>query len=259
MIRIHTGVLPTEQLDDGSLVVGDPAHYPIARRRIYEALIQKEDLEVFVVTSVCDRWFWDLFDYQDSVVHIDDAPTERLKRKLSISTLPIDMMTEPNLIIELGLLDLSNPTETVIDVWKWVVQSKLGAVWVVERPSKGHFSQLVNWYIDNTPPPTLQPRVMRIFQIWIEAASGRLRSAYARFFEDPRKTAFSLIAWKALSLYGREVREQWLISEGLFSPSIDDLANFVEVPARLPDTIRRKLYTRLLTHWNTRLKERFND
>jgi len=259
MIKIHTGVLPTEQLDDESLVVRDPAHYPIVRRHIHEALAQEEDLEVFVATRVCDGWFWDLFDYHSNVVHVDDAPTERLKRKLSTNALPIDLTTEPKLIIELGLLDLPDPSGTVSDVWKWIIRSKLGTVWAVEHPSKERFSQLVSWYVDNTIDPILQSRVVHISQAWIDAASGRLRSAYARFFEYPRKNAFSLIARKALAPYDREIKEQWLAAEGWSSPKIDDLTEFIEVPVRLPATIRKKLNSRLQTHWNVRLKERFND
>jgi len=259
MIRIHTGVLPAEQLACESLVVREPAHYPIVRRHIHEALVQEEDLEVFVVTRVCDGWFWDLYDYHSDVVHIDDTPTERLKRKLSIHNLPADLTTEPNLIVELGLLDLADPTKPVSDVWKWIIRNRMGSVWAVEQPSREHFSELVGWYLENTVDPVLQSRVERIEQAWIDAASGRLPGAYARFFENPHKNAFSLLACKALAAYDRQIREQWLAPEGWFSPRIDDLIEFIEMPLRLPEAIRRKLNSRLQTHWNTRLKERFDD
>ncbi len=259
MIKIHTGVLPTEQLDDESLVVREPAHYPIIRRHIHEALAQEEELEVFVVTRVCDGWFWDLFDYYSDVIHINDAPTERLKRKLSINALPTDLATEPELIIELGLFDLPDPTDYVSDVWKWIIWHKLGEVWTTEKPSQEHFSQLVSWYIENTIDPTLSPRAEYIAQAWIDAASGKLRSAYAHFFEDPRKNAYVLITWRALVSYDRGLREQWLAAEGWYSRKLEDLAELIEMPTQLPQPIRSKLNSRVQTYWNTQLKGRFDD
>lgn len=258
MIRIHTGVLPKEQLDDESLVIRDPAHYPIVRRHIHEALAREENLEVFVMTRVCDGWFWDLFDYHHDVIQIDDDPAERLKRKLSISTLPIDLAAKSDLIIELGLLDLPDPTDAASDVWKWIVHYKLGSVWAAEYPSKEHFSRLVGWYLENATDPILKPVVVRIAQTWMNMASGRLRSAYARLFDEPHKNAFSLIAWKALAPYDSELKEQWLVAEGWFSPKINDLEDIMEMPTQIPEAVRKKLNARIRTHWNTRLKEHLN-
>lgn len=259
MITIHTGVLPTEELPYDSLTVRTPADYPPVRQDIQEALTQKEDLKVFVLTRVCDGWFWDLFDYHSDVIHINDAPAERLKRKLSINALPIDLAAEPELIIELGILDLPDPTESVSDVWTWIIRHKLGEVWAIEEPSQEHFSQVVSWYAENTIDPILRSRVAHIARTWTDAASGKLRSAYARFFEDPHKNAYSLITWRALVPYDRELREQWLAAEGWYSQKLEDLAEMIETPTQLPQSIRSKLNSKVQTYWNTQLKERFND
>jgi hypothetical protein len=258
MIKIHTGVLPTEQLDDESLVVREPAHYPIVRRHIHEALAQKEDLEVFVITRVCDGWFWDLFDYQSDVVHCNDAPTERLKRKLLVNALPTDL-AKPELIVRLELFNLPGPTSGVSDVWMWIIQNKLGEIWTRKNPSQEHFSKLVNWYIEHIVDSILQPRAENIALAWINAASGKLRSAYARFFENPRRNAYVLIAWRALAPYDRELKEQWLAAEGWYSQTLEDLVELIEAPTQLPQPIRSKLNSRVQTYWNTQLKGRFDD
>lgn len=259
MITIHTNLLPSEDISNANLVVQSPEHYPMIRRQIQEAITKNDDLEVFVLTHVCDSWFWDLVDYRDDVILINDAPVERLKRKLAVNALPADLVENPNLIIDLGLLDLPNPIENVGNIWTWIIQHKLGEVWTIKEPTREHFSKLVNWYIENTVDQLLQSRVDRITQIWIDNAIGKLRSAYIRFFEDPHRNAYSLITWSALSSYNHELREQWLASQRWFSRKMEDLAEMVEAPALLPKPIRNKLNPIINTHWNTLLKERFND
>jgi len=259
MITIHTNVLPSEDISNDNLVVRNPEHYPRARQRIQLAITNNDNLEIFVLTRVCDGWFWDLFDYRDDVIQINDAPVERLKRKLAINALPTELVADPNLIIELGLLDLPDPFESVGNVWLWIVQHKLGEVWTIKEPSQEHFSQLVGWYIKNTVNPLLQSRTNQITQSWIDTATGKLRSAYVRFFEDPHKNAYSLITWRALEYYDRGIREQWLVSEGWYSRKMEDMAEILETPTRLPKRIRSKLNPKINTHWNTLLKECFND
>lgn len=261
MIKIHTGILPAEEIPPGGEVLRDPVHYPLIRRFVYEALSQKRDLEVFVLTRVCDGWFWDLNDYYSDVTVVKDAPTERLKRKLSIHALPIDLETSPELIIDLGLLDLPDPTESVENVWKWVVKHRLGEVWTEKVPSHEHLSQLVDWYldVDNVLDPILQPIVEHIAQDWIDLSSGKLRSAYARFMENPHTNAYSLITWHALTPYSSELREEWLAAQGWYSQKLEDLANILEPPQKLPKFVRNKLNPVIRTYWNTRLKDRFND
>lgn len=260
MITIHTNVLPSEDISSDNLVMRGPEYYPLTRRHIQEAMSNNDNLEVFVLTRVCDSWFWDLFDYRDDVIQINDAPSERLKQKLAVNTLPAELVADPNLIIELGLLDLPDPFPfSVGNVWTWIVQHKLGEVWTIKEPSQEHFSQLVNWYIENTVDPLLQSRTNQITKTWTDKAADKLRSAYVRFFEDPHKNAYSLITWRALAPYDRGLREQWLASEGWYSQKMEDMADMVATPTYLPKRIRNKLNPKITTRWNTLLKERFND
>ena len=259
MITIHTNVLPSEEISNEHLFVRSPEHYPLTRQYIQAAISNNENLEIFILTRVCDGWFWDLFDYRDDVIQINDSPVERLKRKLASNVLPGDLIADPILIIKLGLLDLPDPVNRVGNVWEWIVQHKLGKVWTTKEPSQEHFSQLVNWYIENTVDPLLQSKTNLITKSWIETATGRLRSAYSRFLDNPHKIAYSLITWRALASYDRNLREQWLVSEGWYSQKMEDLAEMIEIPTHLPKSIRSKLNPKITTHWNTLLKERFND
>jgi hypothetical protein len=261
MIKIHIGILPNQELPPNGEALRDVSHYPLMRRFIAEALSENRNLEVFVLTRVCDGWFWDLNDYYDDVRIVWDAPTERLKRKLSVHALPVDLESEPEMIIDLELLDLPDPAEGIEDVWQWIIQHKLGDVWTRETPSFEHLSQLVNWYVSNDDniDPVLQPIVKRITQEWKSSTSGKLRNAYSRFMENPRENAYSLVTWRALALYDQEQREQWLAPTGWYSQKLEDLADMLDFPKELPQPIREKLTPVLLTYWNTELKERFND
>jgi len=70
MIRVHIGVLPTEEREQGSTLVENTADYPRAREQIYEALAAETSLDVFVLTRVCDDWFWDLVEYHGDVTQV---------------------------------------------------------------------------------------------------------------------------------------------------------------------------------------------
>lgn len=261
MIRIHTGFLLTEKIPAGGTALESLTDYLSIRQLIAESLSNNRDLEVYVLVRTCDGWFWELNDYYSDVSVIWDAPSERLKRKLSVHTLPTALEMNPELVIDLRLLDLPDPTESTTDVWRWVFQHKLGNVWISELPSYSHLSELVYWYVDqeNHVDPVLQPIVERKIQKWINLSSGKLRSAYARFLENPRENAYSLIAWQALSSYDRRLREQWLATKGWYSQKLEDLAEMLDPPDELPKLIRNKLNVTLRTYWNAQFKDRFDD
>ncbi len=259
MINIYISRSSSEEIPKGSLILEDQDQYPTIREQIYDALKRKQNLEVFILTRVCDEWFWDLSDYHRDILLINDSPAERLKRKLSVATLPSDLMANPDLIIDLELLDLPNPLEGVTDIWKWIIQHKLGDIWTIENPIQSHFSQLVNWYIDNTVDPSLQFKVDELTRLWIQKAPGKFKSVYALFFENPAKNAYMKIAARALLLYDHNLREQWLTIQGWYSPKLEDSIEMIDLPTKLPQTIRKKINPLLQAHWNTRLKDLSND
>lgn len=259
MITIHIAGSSSVEIPKGSLILGDQEQYPMIREQIYSALKRKQNLEVFVLTRICYEWFWDLSDYHCDVLLINDSPTESLKRKLSVTSLPTDLTTNPDLIHELEILDLPNPLEGGINVWMWIIQHKLGEVWTIENPIQTHFSQLVNWYIENTVDPSLQFKVDELAKLWIQKAPGKLKSAYALFFENPAKNAYLIITARALLQYDHNLREQWLTDQGLYDPKLDDFIEMIELPVKLPQIIRNKINSALQTHWNTRLKDLAND
>jgi hypothetical protein len=259
MITIHMARSSSKDIPRDGIILEDQGYYPTVREQIYEALKRKHNLEVFILTRVCDEWFWDLSDYNYDVLLTNDSPTELLKRKLTIASLPLDLATKPDLIIELDLLNLPNPFGGEIDVWKWIIQHKLGEVWTIEIPTQAHFSQLINWYIENRVNPSLQFKIDEMVRMWIQKAPGKLKSVYALFFENPEKNSYIIIAARALMLYDQNLREQWLTSQGWYSPKLENLIGMVELPIKIPITIRQKLNSTLKIHWNTRLKEISND
>jgi hypothetical protein len=255
MITIHLLRHPSEEIPIDGVVLKDTEQYPAVRERISEALKQNQTIELFVLTRVCDDWFWDLSDYRNDVLLINDSLVERLKRKLLIDSLPTDLMSKPEVILGLDLLELPNPAEETTDIWKWITHFKLGELWTAEEPSQEHFSLLVHWYAENTINPLLQYKVDELSKSWIQRATGKLKSAYARFFENPSRNAHLLTIARALLPYGQELREQWLAAEGWYSPKLEDIVDLIKLPNKIPVMLRNKLNPKILTHWNTRLKE----
>lgn len=259
MITIHTGILLTQDLPAlSSEIVKDTRDYTLTRQYIYEALSQEKDLEVFVLTRICDDWFWDLVEYFDDVRLVNDAPTELLKLKLSVNALPTDLAETPEVIVNLDLLNLSDPPKSV-DVWEWIIENKLGTVWTTETPSEEHLSELIIWYLEKTIQPILQPKTEQIAQQWVNTAHGKLRSAYALFLENPGANAYSLITWRILAPYDRQLKEEWLAAEGWYSHKLESLADMIEPPQQLSKSIRNKLNQKIRIYWNTKLKVYFND
>lgn len=259
MITIHLARSASEEIPKDNLVLGEINQYPAIREQIFLALKQEQDIDILVLNRVCDEWFWDLSDYFQDVLLINDSPVERLKRKLLIDSLPIELTTKPDLILELQLLDLPKPREDETDIWTWIIRHKLGEVWTVEEPSNDHFSLLVNWYIDNRVGLSLQEKVDDIVKSWIRKASGNLISTYSRFFEDPSKNAYLLTAARALLTYDDDLRKQWLIAAGWYSSKLEDIIDLVKPLNNIPVLIRKKFNPTILTYWNTRFKELFND
>ena len=259
MITIHIGLLPREDAPPGAEAVRNTADYVTTRQLIADALDQDRDVDIYVLTRVCDEWFWDLNQYNDKVQVIDDSPVERLLRKLSISSLPQQLMENPELIIDWGLLDLPTPSDRMLDMWKWIIGHKMGQVWTVEEPSARHLTELVLWYAQHGIEPALKRIAEERGRQWVESASGRLRSAYARFLEKPEENALSLLAWRALLSYGPNLIEPWLADEGWYSAQLGDLVDILELPHGLPKSIRKKLNPKVQTYWNSQVSERFND
>lgn len=259
MITVHIGLLLREAVPPDGEAVRNTADYVTARQLIIDALYQGRDVDIYVLTRVCDGWFWDLNDYNDEVRVIDDSPVERLMTKLSGSYLPPRLMENPDLIIDWGLLDLPPPSDDALDVWKWIIGHKMGQVWTVEEPSASHLTELVLWYAEHGIEPPLERIAQERGRRWVESASGRLRSSYARFLEKPKENALSLLGWRALLSYDSNLVELWLADEGWYSAKLGDLVDILELPRGLPKSIRKKLNSKVQTYWTSQLSERFDD
>jgi len=261
MIIIHTGMLPEEEIPNEGDSVRNVQDYVTARQSIVKALLQNEDADIYIMARVCDGWFWDLNDYFEEVRIVDDSPTKRLLDKLGRSSLPEQLQENPHLILEWNLLVLPEPEKPVGDVWDWVIRHKLGYVWSVERPSSQHLTELVLWYVEHSKDiePTLRHVMVQRGRTWVEAATGKLRGAYARFLESPDDTAAGLLAWSALMHYDPALREHWLAERGWYCAKHEDLVEVLARPETLPKAIRQKLNPTLMNYWNSQFDEMFDD
>jgi hypothetical protein len=259
MISIHISVSASAIISHNALIIDEKAQYPSVRKRIYKALEDNQNLEVIVRTRICDEWFWDLSDYHQDVRIINDSPEELLKRKLSIDALPPDLKDNSDLIIHLQLLELPLSKDGENDVWGWILRSRLGEIWEIEDPSVCHLTQLVNWYANNKVQHLLQFKVEERISCWIQKAQNPLKSAYARFFENPTNNAILIITSKSMSVYPKKLKEKWLIDQELYSPKYEDIVEMIDFPTSLPLVIQRKFDPILQTYWNTQFKDLFND
>lgn len=251
MIRIHLGVADAPDAAD-TLTLSQPEDYIGARLRIRDALRSGLPLEVFVLTRVCDGWFWDL-EGDAEVQLLQEDPVTLLRRKLRVLALPPEV-ADPDLVISLALLDLPDPPEPVSDVVAWIVGHKLGEVWSVSHSSYEHATQLVAWWATRAVPTLLQPFAQRRLQIWIEQASGPLREVYRAMQQDPERSALALCCWQALKVYGDEIRRQWLQEEGWYLPHLVWLAERLgALPVPLKAT--KLLSLKAEAYWRRRLEE----
>jgi hypothetical protein len=249
MIVVHTGILPEQPTPDDALVLYEPEDYPSVRCRIRAAIDTQEDLDVYVKHPVCYSWFWDLQGYSFICV-VNDGPVEQLKRKLAISAIPIDLSENPERILQLGLLELPDPLEKVDSVWTWILEQKIGKVWVVNEPSFQHLGSLAQWYAENTIPCELLQKARDIQSAWLRRAKGKVKAAYQEFLRDPGKHAPFLCCWQNLDTYEERVRESWLSEEGWYEPSLIWIAEKLP-PLCFPSAARNRLSHKAYAHWNT--------
>jgi len=249
MIVIHTGILPEQPTPNDALVLYEPEDYPSIRERIRAAIHAREDLNVHVKHPVCYFWFWDLEAY-GSVDVVNDGPIEQLKRKLAVSALPVDLSEDPERILQLGLLELPDPVDRIDNVWTWVVEQKLGDVWVTREPSAQHLGSLADWYVENAIPPGLQTKARATKTRWLYRAKGKLKAAYQAFLREPRKAALFLCCWQNLDVYEESVRERWLSEEGWYEPQLIWVVEKL-LPLCFPSIARDRLSPKAYVYWNT--------
>ncbi len=249
MIMVHVGVLPEQPVPDDTLVLYEPENYPAIRHRIRAAIDGKENLDVFVKHPVCWSWFWDLEDY-GFIRIVNDDPAEQLKRKLRAPMIPEELAENPWRILELGLLDLPDPSEKVDDVWAWIIEQKLGMTWTISEPSFQHLRDLADWYVDGVVPQELREKASEVERSWLSKATGKLKGAYQSFLQRPRQNALFLCCWQNLIMYDESVRERWLDEEGWYEPHLIWVAEKLP-PLSFPNIARTRLSPKAHVYWNT--------
>lgn len=262
MIRIHTEVFTVKAIPESALYLSKPEEYPDIRLKIREAIHANGDLDIYIAHRACDNWFCDLEDYS-CVSLINEHPGEQLKRKLGIIGLPHELKERPELILELGLLDLPVPSGSVGDVWSWVLESKLGIVWAEHTASFEHLGRIMQWYLDtstlqpeasNLGNPFLRDIVSTIIQSWTEDANGIVKSAYQSVFKNPTKSALFLACWQNFHSDYPQLLSEWLEHKGLNSLHIEWISE--KLPTlKIPNSLVMDLDKRIEAYWNGKIKQ----
>jgi hypothetical protein len=261
MIRIHKGTFGENLVSESSIRLSKLEEYPEIRLRIREAIHASDDLDVYVTHRACDDWFWDLEDYP-CVSLIDEHPGVQLKRKLGIIGLPQKLEERPELILELGLLDLPEPSESIGDVWGWILENRLGSVWAERSVSFEHLAKIMQWYLDasaqrpedsNPINILLQGIVNTVTQSWIECANGIVESAYQLSLKNPAKSALFLACWQSFHDNYPQLLNEWLEQKYLSSLHIEWIAEKLPM-LRIPDLLIVDLDKRVEAYWNGKIK-----
>ena len=252
MIRVHIGAV--EVHDSPNLVVIHvPQDYVPARLTIRSAIRNAVELDVFVLTRVCDEWFWDL-EADPRVQLLREGPVQRLCEKLHVTSLPPEL-DDADLIVSMRLLSLpAPPSRSVPDVTAWVAGATLGEVWAMLHPSYDHLTQLLQWWAVNTVPDVLRPITEQRMRTWKDQVDGLLQEAYRAIEQNPIGVMLFVSSWTALKVYDEATRVRWLTEEGYYLPSLQWLTDKLgDIP--LPLAAQKALSRKVEAYWRRRLLE----
>lgn len=251
MISIHLGAVEAPAIP-GAEIMREPGDYISARLALRDALRDGVDLHVFVLTPVCEHWFWDLEGYPE-VQLLQEDPVTQLRRKLQLPHLPVEV-ADADVIMGLKLLDLPDPAAPVTDVLAWAAQHTLGEVWSISQPSMAHLTNLLIWLASHPIPDGFAPIVKRRIEVWIDQSSGQLSEAYTCIQHDTSTSVLFLCCWQALKVYDKETRIRWLKEEDWYLQGLEGLAerlNGLPLPLVAQEGISKKAGP----YWRRRLAE----
>jgi hypothetical protein len=253
MIAIHQGVIDVANIHRG-IIVATAEDYVDARRAIRDALVNHQDLDVYIVRRTYDKWFWDL-EGVAGIRFVNEDPIERLRNKLGGLALPVYLTAET--VLDLELLEAPDPELPIRDVSQWVAKTALGDVWAEHEPSIEHLSALVTWWAHRGTAPleaAAQLVANQRLAHWASGAADDLRRAYEILRKSPTQIVYFLCAYAALSAYDASTRASWLKEKGWFLDGLDRLADKVSgLP--LPADVDRGLSVFVEAHWQRRLRE----
>jgi hypothetical protein len=251
VISVHFGVLDPPALA-GAEIISKPEDYVLARLAIRDALRTESDLDVFVLTPVCDRWFWDLEGYPQ-VRLLQDDPITLLSRKLHVPQLPLEI-ADSNVITALKLLDIPDPAEPIADVLAWVAGQKMDEVWAATQTSYRHITRLLAWMALNSIPSVLEPVAQRRLKLWVEQSRGTIAEVYRSIQNDAEKSILFLCCWQALRAYDEDTLVRWLKEEGWYIHNLREAVdNLGELP--LPQVAQEKISSKARAYWRRRLEK----
>ena len=250
MITVHLGHLDPPD-HPSAVVLRQVDDYANVRQAVRQELGRPDaDLEVYVMTPLCNEWFWDLEGFPGVAIRHED-PATLLRDRLRLAMLPPEL-DDPGLIHRLGLLRLPTPPVRVGDAIAWALGGLLNPVWTEERPSYQHLTLLISWWAENSIAPELQPLVTHRLNAWRDQADGLLRDAYSRLQENPQKVVLFLCCWRTLAPYEETVRRRWLEEERWYLSGLQEIADRLG-PLPLPVEAEKTLSSKVEAYWNRRL------
>jgi hypothetical protein len=250
MITIHLG-RQDSPMQSGVIVIRQPDDYITARHALRQALHEGDALDIYVLTRVCDEWFWDLEGFPGVVQRRED-PVSLLCQLLDVTSLPSGL-DDSELIQRLGLLRQPASSAAIHDVIGWALGSLLDPVWIEEEPSFAHFTRLIAWWAEHRIPQDLAVLVTQRLEAWKMKSRDSLRDAYEGLNGAPERIILFLCCWRVLQTYSDELRQRWLEEEGWYLPRWQSLVNKLG-PLPMPEIAENTLSRKVETYWRGQLR-----
>jgi len=205
--------------DSADLWVDDSDSYWRARKALQDAVRGGSPLKVVVRNRGMDSYFEDLAD-EKSVAILPLDPRTRLLEALGVSTLPQQLMEDPQAVIDLRLLLLATdqPRQVREDATDWLLRVTLGPSW--SRPTIGNEDDLAKAVLGCTQaarnvwhPLVVSLRNQRL-QAWAEA-SPQFRDFLLWLAAAPAERSRAFVVGQLVERYPWHEASQWLAEENL--------------------------------------------
>lgn len=256
MIEIYIGADSPQDVSHNNLVIlGDIKEYISVRAQIREAILASKSLRVWVRIPVCFNWFWDLENLR-GITLSRVSLIDQLKSQLNVQSLPSFLYSEPEKIIQWGLLQISEEKLSDESIKDWILRSKLDVVWIQRVPTKEHLVNLIGWYAKYTVPENLAKLTKHQLEGWAsEAPSRKIKKFYQELLENAEFKSRSLIYHNMLLNYPRKQRFSWLETNIWFDDALI-VPELIEVDFEtIPQEMNMNFSIDIGRYWDEYLQE----
>jgi hypothetical protein len=205
--------------DSADLWVDDSDGYWRARAALQDAIRHGKPLKVAVRNRSMESFFGDLAEEKGVAIrHLD--PRTKLLEALNVSSLPPQLMEDPQAVVDLRLLSVAaqQPRHAGEDASDWVLRVTLGPIWacpVVEKDEElaAIVLDCVQAVRKANHPLLVSLRNQRL-QAWAEA-SPDFHDFLAWLVTAPAERSRALAVGQLLQRYPWHEASQWLAEENL--------------------------------------------